>query len=172
VCREHFHTPRGHIPTSQDNEKVPQTTILVPLVHFTAHFGHVSRLRERREVVLDRMHVCRDHFHVPRGNVHLTEEAMKVTERRIHRPKSHVFPIQGHERVPFDRKEVVLDPMHVCRDHFHVPGDTEKVPQGGIHVWKGSIHPGGQPNVRPPSRWKWMWNTVCPAASPLLATTR
>jgi len=125
--------PGRHVHTINDNKKVPETAILEPSVHFRAHRGLVNRLRERREVVLDRIHVCRDHFHSPRGNIHPAEEAVKVSERRIHGPKSSVFPIDGHERLPFDRKEVVPDHVHVCPDHFHVPG--EKIP-----VRKGSIH--------------------------------
>jgi hypothetical protein len=129
--------PGGHIHTIHNDEKVPETAITEPLVHFDAHREHVNRLRERREVVLDHIHVCRDHFHVPRGNDHPTEEAMKVSERRVHGPKSHVFPIDGHERMPFERKEVVPDHVNVWRDHFHVPCETGKVPQRGIHVRKG-----------------------------------
>lgn len=33
-------------------------------------------------------------------------------------------------------------------------------------------YPGGHPKFRPPRMWKWMWKTVCPAASPVLTTRR
>ena len=32
--------------------------------------------------------------------------------------------------------------------------------------------PGGQASGRPPRRWKWRWKTLCPAPSPLFATSR
>jgi hypothetical protein len=137
--------PQGHIHTIHDDEKVPQTAILVPLVHFIAHQGHVNGFRERREVVLDHIHVCRDHIHMSRGDVHPTEAAMKVSERRVHGPKSHVFPIDGHERLPFDRKEVVPDHVNVCRDHFHVPGENIHATEEREKARKGSIHPLRQP---------------------------
>ncbi len=34
------------------------------------------------------------------------------------------------------------------------------------------IHPGGQSNVRPPSRWRWTWKTVWPASRLVLKTVR
>ena len=32
--------------------------------------------------------------------------------------------------------------------------------------------PGGHASGRPPMRWRWRWNTLCPALSPLLLTRR
>ena len=37
---------------------------------------------------------------------------------------------------------------------------------------EGRDYPGGQVNVRPPSTWRWMWNTVWPASALVLKTVR
>ena len=34
------------------------------------------------------------------------------------------------------------------------------------------FYPGGQVMGRPPSRWTWMWSTVCPPSWPVLITVR
>src|SRR4029077_6318432 len=60
------------------------------------------------------------------------------------------------------RVEIFLEPREECRHRRHL-GHRQNV---------GLLQPGGQCMGRPPSRCRWTWKTVCPAAAFVFITVR
>ena len=65
------------------------------------------------------------------------------------------------------RREI---PATIVYEDDEVLGFKDIGPQ--LSAASGSIQPGGQCIARPPSRCRWMWNTVCPPSRLQFITSR
>src|SRR4029079_5005332 len=86
------------------------------------------------------------------------------------------LPEQGDHRLI--AREHDLD---LCGATCHVAGLAGRCPRPllsataaftGGRSHPNAAQPGGHPIGRPPSRWKWRWNTVWPASDPTFVTKR